>query len=402
MLTGIGEPEDGAYHRFAAHLAHEGYVVLAPLVAVGNRPFPEARDRQEEVFLGVERALNPKVRMAAALGMMRTSIEQAKLKRFIDFLQSLPFVKPERIGYYGLSYGGYSATWMTPLESRITATVISGHFNDWRPKITSDRIATSYLRHPDEDFTNWDVLHRFTHHELIAAMWPRAVCIEYGEHDAVTPPGWHRRAWQKLESFAGAWDARERIVRDFFQGNHEIHLVGALEFLNRWLWPEKGAVRDYANLRFDPVPATEKSPAAPARPVRVTHKLDSGEASIVRGSFHVSSNTPVFSGMSFRLSKVGVPGDLLVRFGSTEGGADIGAARINSRLVSGSEGAWTGARITPARLDPGKQYYFEISVEWGWIDQGAYYVAAGPAPLGGQRILPYFGVSYRTLSGKEE
>jgi dienelactone hydrolase len=400
MLTGIGEPEDRTYHRFAAHLAHEGFVVLVPLVAVGNRPFPEARDRQEEIFFGIDKALNSKVRMAAALGMMRTSIEQAKLKRFIDFLQSLPFINGERIGYYGLSYGGYSAIWMAPQESRITAIVISGHFNDWRPKISSDRIATSYLRHPDEDFTNWNVLHRFTHHELIAATWPRAVCIEYGEHDAVTPPGWHRRAWQKLENFAEDWDAKERIVRDVFQGSHEIHFVGALQFLDRWLRPEKAAIRDYTHLHFDS--EAEKGPAAQARPVHVTHRLDAGQASIVRGSFHVSSTSPVFSGMSFRLSRVGAPGDLLVRFGSTEGGAEIGEVRVNSRLVSESEGVWTNARFTPVRLDPAKEYYFEISVEWGWIEQGNYFVASGPAPLGGQRILPYFGISFRTLPEKEE
>ena len=400
MLTGIGEPEDGAYHRFAAHLADEGFVVLVPLVAVANRPFPEARDRQEAGFFGVDKALNPKVRMAAAVGMMRTSIEQAKLRRFIDFMQSLPFVRSDRIGYYGLSYGGYAATWMTPLESRITATVISGHFNDWGPKITSDRIATSYLRHPDEDFSNWDVLHRFTHHELIAAMWPRPVCIEYGEHDAVTPPGWHRRAWQKLEKFAQDWDAKELIVRDFFQGNHEIHFVGALQFLNRWLWPEKAAVRDYTRLHFDA--ASGKSSGTQARPVHVTHRLDTGQASIVKGSFHVSSSVPVFSGMSFRLSRVGAPGDVLVRFGTTEGGGEIGEARVNSRLVSESEGNWTSASITPVRLDPGKEYYFQISVEWGWIEDGNYYVASGPAPLGGQRILPHFGISFRTLPQKED
>ena len=272
-------------------------MVLVPLVAVGNRPFPEARDRQEQILLGIDRALNQKVRMAAALGMMRTSIEQAKLGRFIDFLQSLPFVRGERIGYYGLSYGGYSAIWMAPRESRLAAVVISGHFNDWRPKISSDRIATSYLRHPDEDFSNWNVLHRFTHHELIAAMWPRAVCIEYGEHDAVTPPGWHRRAWAKLENFAREWDAEERIVRDVFQGNHEIHFVGALQFLNRWLRPEKAAIRDYTRLHFDSAPGKVRAPQA--RPVHVTHRLDSGQASIVRGSFHVSSSLPVFSGIVF-------------------------------------------------------------------------------------------------------
>ncbi len=398
MLTGMGEPEEAAYHRFAAHLADEGYVVLAPLVAVGNnRPFPEAKNRQEEVFMGIDRSLNPKVRMAAAVGMMRTSIEQAKLRRFIDFLQSLPFVRSERIGYYGLSYGGYATTWMTPLEPRIKATVISGHFNDWRPKITSDRIATSYLRHPDEDFSNWNVLHRFTHHELIAAMWPRAVCIEYGENDAVTPPGWHRRAWQKLQAFAGVWDARQLIVRDVFQGNHEIHFIGALDFLNRWLRPERPAVRDFTNLHFDPGASPDKTAAAQPRPVSVTHKIDAGQASIVRGAFHVSTDSPVFSGMSFRMTKVGEPGDVLVRFGSSEGCQDIGEVRINASLVSSSEGAWTAAHIVPVRLDPGKQYYFEITVEWGWMQQGSYYLASGPAPLGGQRIPPHFGISFRTL-----
>ena len=251
MLTGVGEPEDNVYHRFAAHLADEGFVVLVPLVAVGNRPFPEARDRQEQIRLGIDRALNQKVRMAATLGMMRTSIEQAKLGRFVDFLQSLPFVRGERIGYYGLSYGGYSAIWMAPRESRLAAVVISGHFNDWRPKISSDRIATSYLRHPDEDFSNWNVLHRFTHQELIAAMWPRAVCIEYGEHDAVTPlrvaPAGLGRSWRTSPATGMP---KERIVRDVFQGNHEIHFVGALQFLDRWLRPEKAAIRDYDSSSF--------------------------------------------------------------------------------------------------------------------------------------------------------
>jgi hypothetical protein len=312
----------------------------------------------------------------------------------------LPFVRGDRIGYYGLSYGGYSAIWMAPRESRLAAVVISGHFNDWRPKISSDRIATSYLRHPDEDFSNWNVLHRFTHHELIAAMWPRAVCIEYGDHDAVTPPGWHRRAWAKLENFAREWDAEDWIVRDVFQGNHEIHFVGALQFLNRWLLPEEAAIRDYERLHFDSAPG--KGPAPQARSVDITRRLDSGQPSIVRGWFHVSSGSPVFAGLAFRVSRVGDPGDLLVRYGSTEGGAEIGEVRVHSRLVSESERVWTAARMPPVRLDPGKQYHFEISVEWGWTEQGNYYLARGPAPLGGQRILPYFGISFRTLPEKED
>ena len=50
-------------------------------------------------------------------------------------------------------------------------------------KITNEEKPTSYLLHPDLDFYNWDVLDRFTHVELIAAMYPRPVCVEYGELD---------------------------------------------------------------------------------------------------------------------------------------------------------------------------------------------------------------------------
>ncbi len=398
MLTGVGKEDPGPYHLFAAHLAEQGFVVFAPLVAVGNRPYPEARDRQEEVYLGIDRAINSKVQMAAALGMMRTSIEQAKLRRVIDFLQTLPFVNGKEIGYYGLSYGGYSVTWMTALEPRITASVISGHFNDWRPKITSDRIATSYLRHPDEDFSNWDVLHRFTHRELIAAMWPRAVLIEYGEHDAVTPPGWHRRAWRRLQDLARAWEMEDRIGRDYFQGNHEIYFIGALDFLNRWLHPEKAAWRDSSRYPGTPDSKAGWGPGEKAQPGLITDQIDSGGASIIRGEFYVSESAPVFSGISFRLTRAANPGDVLVRYGSEEETADVGTARVNAALVPEAGGSWVDARIVPVRLNPRKLYHFEVSVEWGWKDQGDYYVAYGPAPLGGKPIEPHFPISFRTLT----
>ena len=41
----------------------------------------------------------------------------------------------------------------------------------------------SFLRHPDEDFTNWRGLETATHPELIAAMWPRPVLVEWADGD---------------------------------------------------------------------------------------------------------------------------------------------------------------------------------------------------------------------------
>lgn len=382
-LTGVRVTRSSVYYEYGRRLAEDGYVVFAPFVAVGNLPLPDAEDREEYLRRVMEEALNPKVRQAAAVGMMRTRIELEKLRTVVDFLQSLPFVDGERIGYYGLSYGGYAATWMPPLEPRLKAVVISGHFNDWRPKITSERIATSYLRHPDEDFSNWNVLHRFTHLELIAAMWPAAVLIEYGERDAVTPPGWYRKAWREVARLAAAWGMEEKIGEDYFAGGHEIHGVGSFDFLNRWLRPERAAAREYHN---------------PDRG-EISHFLDSKTGSRVAGYFYVSSENPVFSGIQVKLGRRGEPGDLIVRFGSVERGEDLGVVRVRAEEVEGEEGVWHPLRVTPVRLAPGSTYSFEVTADWGWKESGHHWILYGPKPLGGEAFPPNFGLFFRTLGG---
>ena len=180
---------------------------------------------------------------AASIGMMRTSIELAKLHRIVDFLQSLPFVDGQRIGYYGLSYGGYSAIWMPPLEPRLRFTIISGHFNDWRQEIDCGGSNTTTGALPDEDFYNWNVLNRFTHPELIAAMWPRPVCIEWGLQDSITTPEWHKRSLGGSEqrNYMNPWDMTDKVVDEDFIGPHTIHGIGTFFFADRWLRPERSA-----------------------------------------------------------------------------------------------------------------------------------------------------------------
>ena len=46
--------------------------------------------------------------------------------KVIDYLQTLPEVDPERIGFYGLSQGGTMTLWFTPLEPRIKVAVVFG------------------------------------------------------------------------------------------------------------------------------------------------------------------------------------------------------------------------------------------------------------------------------------
>lgn len=392
-LTLQAEKPNAAYHGYAARLAEHGYVVFAPYVTV---PIPQAE------------LINPLVRMANELGRMRTNIEVAKLRRIVDFLQDLPYVDPNRLGYYGLSYGGYSTIWMGPLEPRFRATVVSGHFNDWTPKITNETERTSYLQHPDEDFYNWNVLNRLTHVELLAAFWPRAVMVEFAQHDGTTFPAWHQKAWDEVMRVAKAWNATDRIVRDRFVGIHEIHGIGAFDFLDRWLRPEVSSSREFANWGT------------------VTQRLDGNSNTWVRGSFHVGTKDPRFRGLAFRVKAEGQPGALTVRYGSTAGAADWG--EVTARI----EGDWAVARVPvrtmgsaatiaaePVRVEgapnalaggrpanrtvvkangPARELWFELRAGPSPAPNG--YVLTGPKPLGGSRFPQDFAVAYRPLADR--
>jgi len=223
MITGIDHAGNTPYHAFGRGLAERGYVVFAPLIL---HQYP------------VEQ-INTQVRQADAVGLMRAAMVVAKTRRVAEFLQSLDFVDPQRIGYYGLSYGGYSAIWCSPLIEQLAATVISGHFNDWRSKITSDATPTSYLRHPDDDFYNWNILHRFTHVELIAMIAPRPVCIEFGERDGITSPAWTAYAWRQVEAVRDHLALGDRIVLAHHDGVHEVRGVETFDFLDRFLRSER-------------------------------------------------------------------------------------------------------------------------------------------------------------------
>jgi dienelactone hydrolase len=404
-VSGMGdhlESNDHFYHRFGQRLAERGYVVFAPYLAV-----PEVHGASAIVHRAD--LVNPLVRLAAPLGMMRTGIELAKLHRVVDFLQSLSFVDSEHIGYYGLSYGGYSAMWMPPLEPRLKLTVISAFFNDWRTMLTdTSRYGQSYWTLPDEDFYNWNVLNRFTHTEMIAAMWPRPVLIEYGSEDQVTTLAWHQRAWQQASTFAEAWGMQDKIVDDEFLGPHTIHGIGSFFFLDRWLRPERAAGRDYG-CRDDDYCYQNLAPgghgydlSSPPSAPYATQILDANPGTAIRGRFYVSAAAPVLTGMAFKLARTGNPGNLIVRFGSREGAADLGEAVVVANNVYPQLDLWYEAAVTkPVRLDPAMLYHFELTAESGHGPQDSY-VVFGPQPLGGRDYPAAFGLSFRTLARKAE
>src|ERR1700683_4044272 len=57
-------------------------------------------------------------------------------QRILEWLSDLPFVDGDRIGFYGISYGGKTAIRVPPLLERYALSICSADFNEWVWKTT--------------------------------------------------------------------------------------------------------------------------------------------------------------------------------------------------------------------------------------------------------------------------
>jgi len=382
MITGLGLKEDTPYHEYGKRLAERGYVVFAPLL-LHHHPVKQVNDQ---------------VRMAEAVGAMRIAMPIAKTNRVIDFLRTLPCVDPNRIGYYGLSYGGYSAIWMAPLVDRLSAIVISGHFNDWRTKITNEKEGTSFLQHPDEDFYNWDILHRFTHPELIAMALPRPVCVEFGEHDGITTPQWTDYAWKQVVAIRDHLKQTDRVWLAHYDGVHEVHGVESFDFLDRFLWPERTVGRDFEyTMLGTKVNALTQVIDLPF----VKQTLDSAPESWLRGRFWLPVGAKESRGMAVKLMSTGHPAPLEARFGTAPGRDDLGTATLAPEQMAPLFEQWYELTVTPRSLPAGEFIYYELRCSGGKAPADCY-TFWGPRPLGGKDYPERFGLSYRVLTERPQ
>src|SRR5579872_3328641 len=380
-ISGAGENAASPYHEFGRHLAERGYVVFAPYLTV---PLPS------------EEKITPIVQRARPVGMLRTALEVRKLSRVVDYLQSLTFVDSEHIGYYGLSYGGYSTIWMGPVETRLKVIIVSGHFNDWRAKVSNEDLATSYMKHPDEDMFSFNALRRFTHPELIAAMLPRPVMIEFANHDTTTTPEWHERAWRQAEEIARALHASGRLARDAFQGVHEIGGMRTFDWLDQWLRPTQPTDRSYTYLLWPssrdlPGLADDASDTVPFDSIQ----LGSRGVHVLFDSFRTGKENQ-FHGLGLRLSRVGNPPALVVKYGSKEGLDDLGTARILPSNVGPLYDLWYRADVKPVSVEASRTYFVELSLEHA-ASPGDGYVVYGRRPLGGHSFPSSFYFAYRPV-----
>ncbi|WP_145052460.1 hypothetical protein [Lignipirellula cremea] len=217
------EGDHRAYHDYAARLCEQGFIVFAP-----QNPYIGG-DR----FRTLQRKANP-------LQKSLFSIMVPQHQQIVDWLGTLPHVDAERIGFYGLSYGGKSAMRIPALVDGYCLSICSADFNEWVRKNASTRARYSYVWTGEYEIFEFDLGSTFNYAEMAALIAPRPFMVERGHFDGVAEDEEVAFEFAKVRRrYAVDLGLPERCEIEWFVGPHMIHGKGTFAFLKKHLrWPE--------------------------------------------------------------------------------------------------------------------------------------------------------------------
>ncbi|MGO9274778.1 MAG: dienelactone hydrolase family protein [Terriglobia bacterium] len=225
--SGAADPRtpDDYMHHFAVSLAQEGFVTFAP-----QNPYIG-----EDNFRVIQRLGHP-------LKLALFSFIIGQHERIVEWLSQQPFVDPERIAFYGISYGGKTAVRVPPFVDRYAVSICTADFNEWVWKTTSVESPYSYMLLPEYDMYEFDFANVVNYAELAKLIAPRPFMVERGHHDGVAPDEWVAYEYAKVRRFYAEMGISQNTAIEWWNGPHAIHGVGTFEFLRRHLhWPGRGA-----------------------------------------------------------------------------------------------------------------------------------------------------------------
>lgn len=207
------------YHDYAAKLAERGYITFAPqnLYLLGEK------------FRRLQRKANP-------VKKSLFSVMVPQHHQIVAWLKTLPQVDAERIGFYGLSYGGVSAMRIPPLIPEYRLSICSANFNDWVVKTASSRVPYGYVGTEDYEIIEFNLGGTFNYAEMAALIAPRPFMVERGHFDGVGTDDVVASEFAKVRYlYQAQLKLMDHCEIEWFAGQHEIHGQGTFEFLDKHL-----------------------------------------------------------------------------------------------------------------------------------------------------------------------
>jgi hypothetical protein len=208
--------DNKTYKGLASQLADLGYIVFAP-------HFPW---RQGHEYRDLQRKANP-------VGLTVFSLKLLQHERMLDWLTAQPWVDADKIGLYGLSWGGKVAMRMPALLDRYSLSICSGDFNEWIWKNATTDWYNSYMFVPEYEMFDFNLGNTFGYAEMAAMIAPRAFMVERGHNDGVGIDEWVAFEYAKVRRLYDKLSIPQMTEIEFFNGTHEIHAVGTFKFIEK-------------------------------------------------------------------------------------------------------------------------------------------------------------------------
>jgi hypothetical protein len=226
-----GRPQDlvlgkkDAYRDFAAKLTERGFITFSP-----QNPYIFT-DR----FRSLQRKANP-------LGKSLFSIITPQHQQIINWLKTLPNVDGQRIGFYGLSYGGKTAMRVPAILTDYCLSICSADFNEWvwKNASTDPKNRYSYVWTGEYEIFEFDLGSTFNYAEMAALIAPRPFMVERGHFDGVAPDEMVGHEFAKVRHlYQARLGLMDRCEIEWFPGPHTINGKGTFDFLHKHLkWPK--------------------------------------------------------------------------------------------------------------------------------------------------------------------
>ena len=210
-----------SYNNFAARLAERGFIAFVP----HNLYRTEARYRWLD-------------RKASTIGTTLFSFILDQHEQILNWLDGLPFVDGNRIGFYGLSFGGETALRVPPILQKYALSISSGYFNEEARKVSSTLHPFSYMYTSEWEVPYWNLGNTFGHAEAAYLMVPRPFMVERGMWDTVGRDRWVAHEYAKVRFLYTQLGLGNRVEAEFFRGGHSAESEESFRFLHKWLdWP---------------------------------------------------------------------------------------------------------------------------------------------------------------------
>ncbi len=210
------------YNSFGAELARKGYIVFAP-----QNPY-----LGRDLFRELQRKANP-----LGLSLFSFIVQQHQIS--LEWLKTLPFVQADKIGFYGLSYGGKTAMRVPAILKDYCLSICSGDFNEWIGKNVLVDYNGSYMWTYEYEMYEFNLGQTFNYAEMAMLIAPRPFMVERGHSDGVgidEMVGWEYAKVRRFYAFLGI---PEKTEIEFFKGGHEINSKDTFTFLKKHLgWPK--------------------------------------------------------------------------------------------------------------------------------------------------------------------